>query len=92
MSSPIVFPREGQGFRVEVKFGDTVHWVLMSTHSAAGPIASVYDAKTKKWIFREWAEDFDDGKRRAEAYAQKFYRAIGTIKEPFPVLEWQATG
>lgn len=65
MSSSIVFPREGQGVRAEMRIGDVLHLVLMSVHSAGGPIASVYDAKTKKWVFREWAEDIDDGKRKA---------------------------
>lgn len=92
MSSPIVFPRDGQGFRAEVKIGDSFHLLLMSTHTAMGPVASVYDGKTKKWVYREWAEDFDDGKRKVETYARKFYRAIGTIKEPFPVLDWKETG
>jgi len=92
MSSPVVFPRDGQGYRAEVKIGDSFHLVLLTTHSGMGPSASVYDVRTKKFVHREWAEDFEDGKRKAGAYAQKFYRAIGTIKEPFPALEWKETG
>jgi hypothetical protein len=92
MSSQVVFPREGQGYRAEVQIGDVFHLVLMSTHSALGPAAAVYDVRTKKWMYRDWAEDFDDGKRKAETFAQKFYRAIGNIKEPFPELDWKKTG
>ena len=47
--APVVFPRDGQGFRAEVKIGDDTHLVFMATHSALGPAATVYDAKLKKW-------------------------------------------
>lgn len=87
----IVFPRDGQGFRAEVVVGDTIHWVLMATHSASGPSASLYDAKIKKWRYREWAEDFDFAKSKAENHARKFYNAVG-LKEPFPGVEWKETG
>jgi hypothetical protein len=90
--SAIVFPREGQGFRAEVKIGDQVHLVLMATHSAMGPAASVFDAKTKKWFSnREWADDIDDAKARAERIAKGWYKYVG-LKEPFPALEWKETG
>lgn len=92
MSSRVVFPRDGHGFRAEVKIGNSFDLVLLSVHSPMGPVVSVYDARTKKWVHREWAEAFEDGKYKAEAYARKFYKAIGTIKEPFPVLDWKETG
>lgn len=90
--STIVFPREGQGFRAEVKIGDHVHLILMAMHSAMGPAASVFDAKTKKWFSnREWADDIDDAKARAERIVRSWYKYVG-LKEPFPALEWKETG
>ena len=87
-----VFPRDGQGFRAEVKVGETVHLLLMATHSAMGPAASIFDVKTKKWFSnREWADDIDDAKARAERIARSWYRHVG-LKEPFPALEWKETG
>jgi hypothetical protein len=86
----IVFPRDGQGFRAEVKLPG-FHVVLLTTHSAMGPGASVYDATNKRWAFREWVDNFEDGKAKAENYGRKFHRAVG-IKEAFPALEWNETG
>jgi hypothetical protein len=61
------------------------------THSALEPSASLYDARTKKWKYRDWAEDFDDAKSKAENYARKFCKAVG-LKESFPALGWKETG
>jgi len=91
-NAPVVFPRDGQGFRAEIKIGDDIHLVLMATHSALGPAATIYDAKLKKWWpERDWAEDIDDAKRRAENRARLWYRYVGR-KEPLPAIEWQPTG
>ena len=91
MAANVVFPREGQGFRAEVEFGD-VHLILMAAHTAVGPVVGIYDAKLKKWRDRQWAEDIDDAKAKAEATARNWWnRNIGR-KEPFPPLNWQPTG
>jgi|GEM_PF-4084257 hypothetical protein len=91
-SNAVLFPREGQGFRAEVKIGEDIHLVLFATHSSMGPGASVFDAKTKRWFSnREWADDFDDAKGRAERIARNWYRHVGR-KDPFPVLDWKETG
>lgn len=91
MATP-VFPREGQGFRAEVRIGDELLLVLMAIHTAVGPMARIFDAKTNKWWKEHyWAEDIDDAKANAEATARKWYRYVGR-KEPFPELNWQATG
>jgi hypothetical protein len=88
----IAFPRDGQGFRAEVRIGDDIHLILMATHTALGPAATVYDVRSSKWWpEREWAEDIEDAKRKAEARARKWYRSVGR-KEPFLVLQWTATG
>lgn len=88
----IEFPREGQGFRAEVRIGDDIHLVLMATHTALGPATTIYDVKLKKWWpEREWAEDIEDAKRKAEARARLWYRYVGR-KEPFPALQWAETG
>jgi hypothetical protein len=31
-NTPVVFPRDGQGFRAELKIGDDIHLVLIATH------------------------------------------------------------
>jgi hypothetical protein len=90
--SAVTFPREGQGFRAEIKIGDDIHLVLLATHTAVGPVMGIYDAKLKKWWReREWAEDIEEAKHKAEARARRWYAAVGR-KEPFPAIEWQATG
>ena len=64
----------------------------MATHSALGPAATIYDAKLDKWwLEREWAEDIEDAKRKAEARARQWYRYVGR-EEPFPPLQWTETG
>jgi len=89
---PVVFPRDGQGFRAEVRIGEDIHLVLMATHSALGPAAAIYDAKLKKWWReREWSEDIEEAKQKAEARARSWYRYVGR-KDPFPELVWTATG
>jgi len=88
----IVFPKDGEGFRANLKIGEDIHLVLMATHSALGPVATVYDAKLKKWWpEREWAKDIEDAKTKAKSRARIRYRYVGR-KEPFPAIVWQATG
>lgn len=86
------FPRQGQGFRAEVKIGDNIDLVLMATHTVVGPAAAIFDANRKKWFpEREWAEDIDDAKQKAEALARKYCKAVNP-KESFPQLRWTETG
>lgn len=88
----VVFPREGQGFRAEIQIGGDIHLVLIAAHTGAGPVATIYDAIRSKWFpEREWAEDIEDAKRKAENRARRWYTAVGR-KEPFPTVEWKATG
>jgi hypothetical protein len=90
--SAVVFPREGQGFRAEIKIGNDIHLVLMAIHTGLGPASAIYDAKRKQWWReREWAEDIEEAKHKAEAHARRWYAAVGR-KEPFPAIESQATG
>ena len=90
--SAIVFPREGQGFRAELKIGNDYHILLMATHTAVGPMTAMYDLKTNKWLKeRQWAEDIDDAKKKAETAARAWYRVLG-LREPFPTLVWTETG
>ena len=58
------FTREGQCFRAEIKIGDDIYLVLMTTYSSLGPAATIYDARLNKWWSeREWAEDIEEAKR-----------------------------
>ena len=89
--SAIEFPREGQGFRAELKIGDDYHILLMATHTAVGPVTAIYDVKHNKWWKeRQWAEDIDDAKKKAEATVRVYYRALG-LRDPFPTLVWAET-
>ncbi len=86
------FPRQGQGFRAEVKIGDNIDLVLMATHTGLGPASAIFDAKRKKWFAeREWAEDIEDAKQKAEARARKYCSAVNP-KVSFPELRWTETG
>jgi hypothetical protein len=91
--SAIVFPREGQGFRAELTIGDDYHLLLMATHTAVGPVMAIYDVKAnnnKWWRERQWAEDIDDAKAKAEATVRAYYRVLH-LRDPFPALEWKET-
>jgi len=89
--SAIIFPREGQGFRAELKIGDDYHILLMATHTAVGPVSAIYDVKHNKWWReRHWAQDIDDAKKKAEATVRVYYRALD-LRGPFPTLVWTET-
>ena len=85
------FPKEGQGFRAEVKIGDDMHLTLMVWYTAVGYVIGIYDIRVNKFVMREWVEDFDKGKARAENEVRMWYRYAGR-KEPFPELNWKTTG
>jgi hypothetical protein len=87
----VVFPREGQGFQAELKIKERHHIVLMATHTTVGPMSAIYDVKTKKWWnCRQWAEDIDDAKVKAENAARNWYKYLG-IRDSFPALVWTET-
>ena len=90
--SAIVFPREGQGFRAELKIGNDYHILLMAMHTAVGPMSAVYDLKANKWWReRQFAEDIEDAKKKAENTVRVYYRAL-RLRDPFPALVWTETG
>ncbi len=90
--SAIVFPREGQGFRAELKVGNDYHILLIAMHTAVGPMAAIYDVRTNKWWReRQWAEDIEDAKEKAENTVRVYYRALH-LRDPFPALVWTETG
>jgi hypothetical protein len=88
--TPVAAPRDGQGFRAEVAVGGELGLVLMTTHSGVGPVVSVHDA-AGGCFFRDWAEDLEDGKRKALAAAQTWWKRVG-VKKPFPEVVWKPTG
>lgn len=85
----IELPQDGQDFRAEIR-GNTFHLILVAAHTSIGPAASVYDARDKKWLSREWADDMGDAMRKAEAIAGKRLRHIQT-QEPMPQFQWLET-
>ncbi len=84
------FPKQGQGFRAEVKISENMDLILMVWYGL-GYAWGIYDVKVREYVKRESAEDFDDGKAKAEATVRMWYRYTGR-KEPFPELNWQETG
>jgi len=76
-----------QGVWVEIKVGDE-HLLLFSEHSAQGVQASVYNVTTKNWIApSEPADDIEQGKDRAAAYARAYLDKAGHSE--IPLLEWK---
>jgi len=75
--------REGEGFRAEVQ-ADNRHLVLLSTWSALGWRAAIFDASANAEIVSEFVDNADDGMRRAEELAR-------AIMRPLPALDWQPT-
>jgi hypothetical protein len=47
-----------------------------------GEVGCVFDMQSKAWITREWADDLEDGKRKAEAVAKNILGAL-------PPIEWR---
>jgi hypothetical protein len=87
----ISFLEKSQGFQAEVKIKERHHIVLIATNTAVGPVAAIYDAKTNKWWnSRQWAEDIDDAKAKAEATARNWYKYLGAT-DSFPRLVWTET-
>jgi hypothetical protein len=86
------FPREGQGFRAEVKLGDKVHLILVAVHTGLGPGWAIFDAGQEKWFReREWTDDIEDAKQKAESRARKYCSAVDS-KLAFPAVVWTPTG
>lgn len=84
-------PREGQGFRAEIRFGNA-HLVLMAVHTGLGPAMAIFDAKSGKWWpQREWADDIEDAKQKAERHARAYCRAVDP-RSPLPEIRWAETG
>lgn len=80
------------GFWADAKIGEIVHLRLFATNTGSGPGAAVFDVKhNKPFSSREWANDIEDAKQRAERIARDHCKHIG-LQVPFPVLVWKRTG
>lgn len=77
------FPWVGQGFWAEAKTKDR-HLRLFSAVTEVGEVGCVFDMQAKAWIAREWADDLEDGKRRAEAIAKGVLNTL-------PPIDWKAS-
>jgi hypothetical protein len=76
-----MFPRIGEGYWADTVSGK-YQLRLFSELTALGWAAVVYDANSKKFLAREWADDLEDGKQKAEALAKKILKIV-------PKLEWK---
>jgi hypothetical protein len=76
-----------EGFWAEIKIGGE-HLRLFSERNALGVQASVYNVNTKSWIApSEPAEDIQQGKEKAAAYAGAYLRRIANLE--LPPLVWK---
>jgi hypothetical protein len=76
-----------QGVWAEIKVGDE-HLRLFSEQNAQGVQASVYNVTAKNWIApSEPADDIEQGKDRAAAYARAYLQKAGHLE--MPLLEWK---
>jgi hypothetical protein len=76
-----------EGVWAEVKVGGE-HLRLFSEHNAQGVQASVYNVRTKEWIApSEVADDIEDGKERATAYAKAYLKRAVSLE--LPPLQWK---
>jgi hypothetical protein len=75
------FPKIGEGFWADASDGDR-HLRLFSSVTELGEVGAVFDLDAKAWVTREWANNFDDGKRRAEAVAKALLKKM-------PPIEWK---
>jgi hypothetical protein len=58
---------------------------LFSSVTELGWVGSVFDLNGKAWIAREWADDVENGKFRAQQIAKRFLKS-------FPELRWKPNG
>ena len=79
MASYEGFARIDQGFWAEAKTNDR-HLRLFSAVTEVGEVGCVFDMQAKAWITREWADDLEDGKRKAEAVAKDILKVLPTIE------------
>jgi len=75
------FQKVGSGFWADASSGDR-HLRLFSSVTELGEVGAVFDLDAKAWLAREWADNLDDGKRRAERIA------TGVLKK-LPPIEWK---
>ena len=75
------------GVWAEVKVGGE-HLRLFSEQNAQGVQVSVYNVNSKSWIApSEAVDDIEQGKQRAEAYAQAYLRRAADAE--LPPLTWK---
>ena len=86
-----LFPRQGQGVFADVAAAG-YHLRLFSSETGVGPAAAVFDVNARQWVRRAWADDIEDGKRRAEQLAREYLRNEAPSSAPFPAPEWKEAG
>ncbi len=73
--------RAGEGFWADVTHkGRKLR--LFSEVTVAGVFACVFDLDTEKWLVREWADNLEDGKCRAEKLGE------AVLDETLPAIAW----
>jgi hypothetical protein len=76
-----------EGVWAEIKIGGE-HLRLFAEHNAQGVQASVYNVKAKSWIApSEAVEDIEQGKGKAEEYAEAYLRKAAGAE--LPQLTWK---
>jgi len=78
-----MFPKANFGFHADVETKGH-HLRLFSEETTVDPVSAVFDVKAKKWVSREWADDLEDGKRKALEIAEAFIK-----QHPLPTVGWK---
>jgi hypothetical protein len=80
------FPVSGDGFRADVNVGQN-HLRLFAEIYELGYVAVVFDMNAHREVARNYADNLDDGKRRAEQAAGDYLRRLdGTV---LPAVNWE---
>lgn len=58
---------------------------LFSSITELGWVGAVFDLNGKGWVAREWADDIEDGKLKAQEVAK-------SLLSPVPELDWKPSG
>jgi len=87
-----LFPRQGEGVCADAVIGEH-HLRLFCMESGLGPVARLFNVKTKEWIGGgESASDIEDGKTKAGRLAREFFRLNSSGNAQMPALKWKKTG
>jgi hypothetical protein len=85
-----MLPESTECVWAEVVAGD-LRLGLFSGQTWCGAVAALGDMRSLTWLSREWANDIEDGKKRAAQLA-KAHLGVVSGSLDLPALEWKPAG